>query len=602
MIFGYRPNIVIWLILSVHLGLILWAITHVLLNKENSRSTFGWVGFILYAPIIGPIAYYLFGINRVRKRSKKLSEQAELERTGLKLLYPDYADRAQHLQDAKEHFDESEWGRLQIGKALTDLPLSPNNHVLPLHNGEEAYKWMLAHIRQAKFSVWLMTYIFDTDDKGKEFIDALVEAKDRGVDVRVIIDGVGELYGFPLAGTRLRRRGVRVARFLPPKILPPQVYMNLRNHRKLLVVDGVHGFSGGMNIGGRHMVEDPNNPTPTQDLHFLFHGPIVYDFAELFLDDWVYSNRHDRRDTESLPREEHVRFLRERRALKRRKTGPQSEDTGSVEVSFPRHIRRTYAVKVSGRGSTSVPTSKAQNGANIATETSAVALETPSEILAEGAFEVASQMSDNPEALRIKLHKKDPESISLALLEEEADAWCRLIKDGPDEPLNKIEALVSSMTSSARERVFLMSPYFLPTPSIESALINARLRGVKVQVVVPQKSNEPLVQAAMYRSVSELLAHGVEILMQPPPFAHSKLLLVDDAYVFVGSANMDPRSLRLNFELGVEIIDRALVKRLDEFYQDVVRESIPLTQEFLESRPYWRKLWDSTVWLFSPYL
>lgn len=590
MVVELTPSTSFWLGLGIHALITIPTVFHALLNKENSRSTFGWVGFILYAPLIGPLAYLIFGINRVRKRSKKLSEQAQLERTSLKLLYPEHADRDQHLLDAKEHFDESEWGRLQIGKALTDVPLSPNNHVLPLHNGEEAYKWMLARIRKAKVSVWLMTYIFDTDEKGKEFIDALVEAKDRGVDVRVIIDGVGELYGFPLAGTRLRRRGVRVARFLPPKLLPPQIFMNLRNHRKLLVIDGVHGFSGGMNIGGRHMVEDPTNPTPTQDIHFLFHGPIVYDFASLFLDDWIYSNRHDRREAESLPKEEHVRFLRERRALKRRKKGPQSADTGSVEISVPRHIRRAYAAQT----------------ARMTTQVSELDTQAADDVRVDAALGdpqgVALRVVEDAEKTRKKLRKKEPETLPLALMEEEADAWCRLIKDGPDEHLNKIETLVSSVISSARERVFLMSPYFLPTPSIESALINARLRGVKVQVVVPQKSNERLVQAAMNRSVGELLARGVEILMQPPPFAHSKLLIVDDAYVFVGSANMDPRSLRLNFELGVEIIDRGLVKRLDGFYEDVLNESTELTIELLESRPYWRQLWDSAVWLFSPYL
>lgn len=578
----------VWLALIGHFALILTTTSHALLNKESSRSTFGWIGFILYAPYVGALAYWLFGVNRVRTRSKRLSEQAGIERGVLQRLYPEHAEHQQHSEEAREHFDAAEWQMLQIGKALTRVPLSPNNRVLPLHNGEEAYPVMLDAIRRAKVSVWMTTYIFDTDAKGLEFIDALVDAKDRGVDVRVIIDGVGELYGFPLAGTRLRRRGVRVARFLPPKLIPPQIFVNLRNHRKLLVVDGISAFSGGMNIGGRHMALDPTNKTPVQDVHFMFRGPIVYDFARLFLDDWVYSNRHDRHDRENLPNEEHARFLRERRMLKRRKTGPQSSDTGSLEVSFPRHLRRPKDPHVMP-----TPFSSDQGVAEPSPE--AISAMPP-------AHAEAIHVGNKLARMRRQLLKKAPEGIHALTAEEDADAWCRLIKDGPDERLNKLETLLSSVISSARERVLVISPYFLPTASIESALINARLRGVKVEVVVPESSNEPLVDAAMHRSIRELIERDVTIWRQPAPFAHSKIIIVDDSYVLIGSANMDPRSLRLNFELGVEIMDPALVTRLLRYYTPIIDASTPLTLQTLDARPFYRKMFDSVVWLFSPYL
>lgn len=565
-----------------HVVLIVPAVIHALLGKESSRSTFGWIGFILYAPLVGAGAYWIFGVNRVRTRSKKLSDQAKLERGVLEKIYPEHAAHAQHIEEAREHFDDQDWTILQIGKALTKVPLSPNNRVLPLHNGEEAYPVMLDAIRRANVSVWMTTYIFETNAKGREFIDALVEAKDRGVDVRVILDGVGELYSFPPAGRILRRQGVRLARFLPPKIFPPQVFVNLRNHRKLLVVDGLTAFTGGMNIGGRHMAADPQNKDPVQDVHFMFRGPIVYDFARLFLDDWVYSARHDRRDEgTSLPDEKHAKFLRERRTLKRRKQGPQSADTGSVEVSFPRHIRRESDSDGAIDGAMSFPVETAVLGDRQA---------------------VASQVGEKLSALRQSLLKKDPADLLLTETNEEADAWCRLIKDGPDERLNKLETLLSSVISSAQKRVLVISPYFLPTTSITSALVNARLRGVQVEVVIPEETNQPLVHAAMFRSVRGLLEHGVKIWMQPPPFAHSKLIIVDDAYVLIGSANMDPRSLRLNFELGVEIMDPALVTRLMRYYAPIMAASKELTTETLDARPLHKRVFDSGVWLFSPYL
>lgn len=566
---------------AVHVILSITAVGHALLSKESSRSTFGWIGFILYAPYVGACAYWLFGVNRVRTRSKKLSDQAQLERGVLQRIYPEHAAHAQHHEEAREHFDDQEWAILQIGKALTKVPLSPNNHVLPLHNGEEAFPVMLDSIRRAKVSVWMTTYIFETNAKGREFIEALVDAKDRGVDVRVILDGVGELYSFPPAGRILRRRGVRLARFLPPKLIPPQVFVNLRNHRKLLVVDGVTAFTGGMNIGGRHMTSDPENDAPVQDVHFMFRGPIVYDFARLFLDDWVYSSRHDRREDANLPDKEHTRFLQEKRTLKRRKKGPQTADTGAVEVSFPRHIRRARDTSGAIQGEIALPLEHAALGDRHA---------------------VASQVGEKLSALRESYLKKEPSALWTSAESEEADAWCRLIKDGPDERLNKLETLLSSVISSARKRVLVISPYFLPTTSITSALINARLRGVQVEVVIPEETNQPLVHAAMYRSVRGMLERGVKIWMQPPPFAHSKIIIVDDSYVLIGSANMDPRSLRLNFELGVEIMDPALVTRLMRYYAPIIAESKELTTETLDARPFYKRMFDSGVWLFSPYL
>ena len=114
---------------------------------------------------------------------------------------------------------------------------------------------MLEAIECAGRSLFLSTYIFETNDTGRRFIDALARAAGRGTDVRVSIDGTGELYSIPRAGTLLKRRGVRVARFLPPSLIPPELHINLRNHRKILVADGAIGFIGGMNIGDRHLAE-----------------------------------------------------------------------------------------------------------------------------------------------------------------------------------------------------------------------------------------------------------------------------------------------------------------------------------------------------------
>src|SRR5690606_28904610 len=175
------------------------------------------------------------------------------------------------------------------------FPLVDGTRVGPLRNGEEAYPAMRAAIRGAEHSVRLSTYIFGTRGVGGEFIDALADARKRGVDVRVLLDGIGELYSWPRAGLELRRRGIRAARFLPPRLIPPALRINLRNHRKILVVDHAVAFTGGMNIDVRHLVADPARKRPVVDLHFRLAGPAVAHLEAVFASDWRFATG------ESLP-------------------------------------------------------------------------------------------------------------------------------------------------------------------------------------------------------------------------------------------------------------------------------------------------------------
>ena len=132
--------------------------------------------------------------------------------------------------------------------AVTGLPLTSGNEVEPLANGEQAYAAMLKATDGATRSVGLATYIFDRGVAGERFVGALARAVARGVQVRVLIDGVGVRYSRPPFDKELRAHGIPVARFLPSLLPFPHPYLNLRNHRKLMLVDGAVGFCGGMNV------------------------------------------------------------------------------------------------------------------------------------------------------------------------------------------------------------------------------------------------------------------------------------------------------------------------------------------------------------------
>jgi len=175
-----------------------------------------------------------------------------------------------------------------LSDRVTNRHLTAGNKVEPLENGEEAFPAMLEAIKGAQRSLYLSTYIMGSDTTGRTFIAALAEAVSRGVDVRVILDGVGEYYSLPWAGSLLERARIPVARFLPPRLLPPSLFINLRNHCKILVADGSIGFTGGMNIGDRHLARNLSNASRVEDIHFRVFGPAAAQMEQVFLAHWSF--------------------------------------------------------------------------------------------------------------------------------------------------------------------------------------------------------------------------------------------------------------------------------------------------------------------------
>lgn len=432
--------------------------------------------------------YYLFGINRLRTRAHQIKGDPKKR---LKTSYerPDNINTTSDVSLSEGLAISSELVALaRSSTAVTHRPLVEKNTLQPYFDGDSAYAEMLLAIDQAKYSVCLASYIFETNQTGQKFIDALCAAHARGVDVRVLVDGIGELYNSPTASRLLRKRGVNVAKFLPPKLFPPAVHINLRNHRKLLIVDGCTGFTGGMNIGDRHLKNRPEISKETADIHFQLVGDIVSQLQQVFDEDWLFV------------------------------TGEESQ------------------------------------------------------------------------------HQYEKRTVN------DGDAICRVVTDGPNEDLDKLTMIMTSAVALARKRVAIMTPYFLPPHVLVNALQSAALRGVTIDIILPQKSNLPLVHWATRNMLWELLQFGVHIHYCPPPFAHSKIFLIDDDYAHIGTANLDPRSLRLNFELVVEVFDREFVSVLNDHFYQVKQTSKKETLAGVDGRSLPIRLRDAFVWLFSPYL
>ena len=455
---------------------------HALLTKRDPRSAAAWVSLCVFFPVIGVLAYIALGNNRIRTRARRLHALPPEEQPALPLV-------REHV--ATEHLIAPEYRNLAfLGLAASGNELLTGNSVEALFCGENAYPAMLLAIREARRYVYLASYIFDSRGVGAEFVEALAAARARGVEVRVLLDGFGELYSLPRVGGRLRARGVRVARFLQPRLWPPNFTLNLRNHRKILVVDGEMAFTGGMNIRDKHVAARDGRPAEVIDVHFRLRGPVVTQIEEVFAADWLFSTR------EALP--------------------------------------------------------------------------------------------------------PPPNAAQVTMLPEEAE--CRVIVDGPNEDLDKLLWVLVGAIPAARSSIRIMTPYFLPPRELAVALQTAALRGVAVTIVLPAHNNFPFMTWATTHALGELLGTGVRVHFYTGPFLHTKLLLVDDYYAQVGSSNLDPRSLRLNFELAVEIYDHAFGRGVATHFDEILADSRELHYAAWRERSLPRRLRDAMFWVFSPYL
>ncbi len=456
--------------------------SHILLHKREVRAAIGWIGLVWLAPVIGSLFYLVLGINRIKRRGSEIHQSMSM--AGVRLRLP--PTLAPALTTAP--IDEMLKPLARSVDRITQNELVAGNRIEPLQNGDAAYPAMLEAIRGAKTSVALATYIFDMDRAGRAFVEELAAAVQRGVQVRVLIDGVGAAYSKPRAPAILNRRGVRVAQFGGRMVPWRMPYMNLRNHRKILVVDGSVGFTGGMNIregGYLHL----DTVAPIRDLQFMLEGPVVAHLVEAFAQDWTHT------------------------------TGEQLDG-------------ELWCPPVAPVGQSSA----------------------------------------------------------------------RGVSDGPDDDFEKLHWTILAGLRAAKRHVRIVTPYFLPDQALISALNVVTLGDTRLDIVLPEVSNLRIVGWAMRAQLARVMEYGARIWLTPPPFDHSKLMLVDDGWALFGSGNWDPRSLRLNFEFNVECYDRDFVARLDEIVAEKINDARPLSRDELDRRSMPVKLRDGAAWLFSPYL
>lgn len=471
----------LWLlaIVLLWLGPALAVGAHALLTKREGVSILAWFFGSLVFPGFGPWFYAVLGVNRIERRARRTLgvRDRAFPAHGIDEIGAPPAAVIGHLDALR-----------RVSERVTSMPMVAGNRIEPLYGGEEAYPPMLAAIRGARRSVTLLSYIFDWDEVGKEFTGALADAARRGVKVHVLLDGLGAQGGLSKMGRALLDAGAEVASFFPMRFPLGRLRANLRNHRKILVVDGDLGFTGGMNISKRHLLRR-RDPGASEDVHFRVRGPVVSELQHVFEDDWILA----------------------------------TERTLEGEAYYP-------------------------------------------DLLPAG------------------------------------DVWCRAVASGPDQDLRKIDRIMRGALEAARHEVRIVTPYFIPTGPIMSHLAMASLRGVRVMVMVPAQPDHRMVRWASDALLPGLVGYGVDIRWRRPPLLHAKLMIVDDRWTFLGSANVDPRSLRLNFEFNLEAWSTELAAQLATVFDERFRDAERATPAYFASLGLKMRLRNGVGKLLAPML
>ena len=455
----------------------------VLSIKKESMSAVAWCLTVLLIPFLGAALFYFFGYQSVHRPIKRKREHAN--RLRQKQTATGEGPKIPTGVVAPPGWEDIAHLALQLGAG----PLVGGNQVELYHSGTTTFEAMLAAIRAAQNHIHMEFFIFRADATGQRFIEAMAERAKAGVEVRFVYDAVG-CWG--LRSTLLKQlidAGGRVAPFLT--LLNPfrrLIRINLRNHRKILVIDGKVAFTGGINIGDEYATTSPKFGA-WRDTHLRVEGPAASWLQRVFIEDWNFATEEDLVSDRYLPK---------------------TPAAGKTQVQI---------------------------------------------------------------------------------------AW-----SGPDQEIKTIREVLFAVIMRAQKRVWIASPYFVPDVGLLDALCLTARTGRDVRVLLPFRPDKwvPFLAGRYYWR--DLLAAGGKIYQYTPGFMHAKVIIADDAWCSVGSANFDNRSLFLNFEANCLIESPDIVKQLEAQFLADFAVSIRVDPESFAQRGFISRLAENGCRLLSPVL
>ncbi|MCL1971915.1 MAG: phospholipase D-like domain-containing protein [Endomicrobia bacterium] len=452
---------------------------HILLYKEDIKGAISWLGIVFLSPFIGPILYIFLGINRVRRKAVRLRKKG-----GITDKIP-----KEKLKVIAEQMPRRFVQYMAYGHNVHPQNFAAGNSVKPLQNGTQAYPEMAEAIKNAKHEVLIESYIFDYDSETEKILEACKTAISNGASVKILADGIGIIGpGAAAIEPALKKiQGLKYGIFLPPHIPVALPFVNMRNHRKIMIVDGNTAFFGGMNLALENTLTD-DMKKGVQDITFKVEGPVVDQMSQVFEDDWEFT-------------------------------------TGKPMRGYSKNLPDSPKGSIPGR----------------------------------------------------------------------------IIPDGPDNKQRKIELIAQGAINAASKKITIVTPYFLPENNILTSIEMAAMRGVEVEIIIPSKTDSIIMDWAMEPNFAKLIERGVKIYKTHPPFDHSKYFVVDDAWVFIGSANWDVRSFRLHFECNMELLSKELAGELIAITESKKKKARTATIEKSRKLHFLKRIRNNACRLLTPY-
>jgi len=423
----------------------------ILLSRRSPASTLAWIFAFVALPVVSGLYYLVFGPRRLKRRQHRYAF-ARGALAGEVSAYLRGSCREKPRLPPHLH------GLASVGDRLGQGGPRTASSIRLLADGDTCLAALEEAIRGARHHLHLEYYIWEPDGVGTRLRDLLVEARRRGVEVRVLHDALGSPRAKKAFWKPLRAAGGEVRAFNPFRLSPAGLHVaNFRTHRKIVVSDGSAGFLGGMNV------HDPESRALSgrdawRDEHVRIEGEPVRRLQRLFLEGWGFSGGR---------------------------------------LSLTPETVRDYFPPVQGSGGAPV----------------------------------------------------------------------QLLASGPDDESAPIHAFFLAAIGTARRRVWIETPYLVPDEPLEVTLTVAHLRGVDVQVIVPKRGDSRLVTAASHTYSQSLRRSGIAVYEYGPPMLHAKTMIVDDSVAMVGTANLDNRSFRLNFEVAAVLYDPPSVRELAERFE-----------------------------------
>lgn len=454
-------------------------------HRKNPASTLLWTIVIMIFHIPGIITYLLIGADY--RKAERFIEKGDKE-----FKYQELVDQQLNELDLQQMpFEDKNYlpyeSLIRHNLMNADSFITNGNTIDLFTDGTKKFYNLIDDIRNAKESIYLEYYIFKPDELGLKLLNELTRKANEGLDVKVLVDGVG--------ARRVKKRHIREFKeaggqyqvFFPLLFSVLFFRLNYRNHRKIALIDNKIGYVGGFNIGKEYINKSPFGFW--NDTHLRIRGNGISGLYQRFYLDWKYATKE--------------------------------------EIKLP-------SVK------------KENNTSN--------------------------------------------------------NAGVQIISSGPDSkwPSNK-DAYIR-MIGSAKKRIYIKSPYFIPDQSVFDAVRLAAISGLDVRIMIPMKRDHPFVYWAGLSFLGELLQAGVKVYKYYDGFMHSKCLIVDDFISSVGTTNMDIRSFILNFEVNAICYDKKVNYTLSSQFVEDISKSIELTIEKYEARGVVTKIKESISRLFSPLL